>query len=171
MFYYLLRETAPENCVRICSKGFLQTLASTLSLPLCGMPITTHSTPSSVDLSITWVDQDNVQGTSTRSFRTCFMHGISISTPSSPNLFSAVHFLARKLSKPMARLILAKSRRFSTFSSSRAPGVSRRSLINRFSVILITHTVHYESHSKWISIYSTFQGRMPVWWHYISLSL
>ena len=32
---------------------------------------------------------------------TCFMHGISISTPSSPNLFSPGHFFARKFSNPM----------------------------------------------------------------------
>ena len=40
---------------------------------------------------------------------TCFMQGISISTPSRPNLFSAVHFLARKASKPMDLLSLASS--------------------------------------------------------------
>jgi hypothetical protein len=39
---------------------------------------------------------------------TCFMQGMSISTPSRPNLFSAVHFFARKFSKPADREILKR---------------------------------------------------------------
>ena len=62
---------------------------------------------------------------------TCFMQGINISTPSSPNLFSPGHFLARKFSKPMDLVILARSRRFSSLSSCRAPGVSSFCLLEK----------------------------------------
>ena len=44
--------------------------------------------------------------------KTCFMQGMSISTPSSPNLFSLAHFLARNPSKPTLRLILERSIKF-----------------------------------------------------------
>lgn len=66
------------NWVKICSRGLRQTLARTLSRPLWGMPITTLSTPNSVLLSMT-----------------CFIAGIRISQPSSPNLFSLDHLRAR----------------------------------------------------------------------------
>ena len=67
--------------------------------------MTTLSTPSSVDLSITCKNQRWSMNYFVLFFYffplTCFMQGISISTPSRPNLFSAVHFFARKASKPM----------------------------------------------------------------------
>lgn len=73
--------SSAANCVNIWLSGFLQTFARTLRRPLCGIPMTMDSTPSSVDLSIT-----------------CFIAGIRISQPSSPNLFSEVHFLAKNAS-------------------------------------------------------------------------
>ena len=57
------------------------------------------------------------------------MQGMSISTPSNPNLFSAVHFLARKASNPMDLDMRASSRRFCTLSSVSAPGASSLSRI------------------------------------------
>ena len=41
---------------------------------------------------------------------TCFMQGISISTPSSPNLFSPGHFFARKFSNPMDLYCLVRKK-------------------------------------------------------------
>ena len=70
-----------SNCVKSCSSDLRQTLARTLSLPRCGIPMMMLSTPSSLDLSII-----------------IFIAGIKTSQPSMPKRFSELHFLARKAS-------------------------------------------------------------------------
>ena len=70
-----------SNWVKICSSDLRQTLARTLSLPLCGIPMIILSTPNSLDLSMI-----------------VFIAGINTSQPSMPKRFSDDHFLARKAS-------------------------------------------------------------------------
>ena len=70
-----------SNWVKICSSDLRQTLARTLSLPLCGIPMMILSTPNSLDLSMI-----------------VFIAGINTSQPSMPKRFSDDHFLARKAS-------------------------------------------------------------------------
>lgn len=83
MLWHTSSEASNEesNWVKSCSKDLRQTLARTLSLPLCGIPMMMLSTPSSLDLSII-----------------IFIAGIKTSQPSIPKRFSELHFLARKAS-------------------------------------------------------------------------
>lgn len=83
-----------SNWVKSCSKDLRQTLARTLSLPLCGIPMMMLSTPSSLDLSIS-----------------IFIAGIKTSQPSIPKRFSELHFLARKASNLSSREIETKVQR------------------------------------------------------------
>lgn len=55
---------------------------------------------------------------------TCFIAGMSISHPSSPNLFSELNFLARKASKPWDRVSRANRRRLSSLVICMMPGLS-----------------------------------------------
>lgn len=71
----------PANWLNICISGLRHTLANTLSRPLCANAMIMLSTPKSVLLSMI-----------------CFMAGIKISHPSTPNLFSEVYFFDRKAS-------------------------------------------------------------------------
>ena len=69
----------PVNSLKICAIGFLTTLASTLSLPRCGIPSTMDSTPRSAARSIS-----------------AFIPGTSVSHPSRPKRLAALYLAARK---------------------------------------------------------------------------
>ena len=72
----------PWNSLKICSIGLRTTLASTLSRPRCGMPITMFSTPCSVAVSMS-----------------SFMPTMSTSQPSRPKRFAVEYLFARNDSK------------------------------------------------------------------------
>ena len=78
---------SPSRCTKYFSPS------PTIFTPVCVYFLT--STPRSVLASMT-----------------CFMQGISISTPSSPNLFSPGHFFARKFSNPMDLYCLVRKKYF-----------------------------------------------------------
>ena len=79
----------PSNSLKICEYGLPTMLASTLSRPRCGMPMTTSSSPCSAAWSIA-----------------ASIIGMTVSAPSSENRFCPTYFVCRNVSNASAAFSL-----------------------------------------------------------------